>query len=196
MIRLDRFDNSWYRPGGSPVSRTLWFFLGAPLLRCSIQPTSAIRRGLLRMFGAKVGQGVVIKPGVRVKYPWRLRVGDHAWIGEDVWIDNLADIELGSHSCVSQGAYLCTGNHDWSDPNFGLRVEPITIGEGAWVGAKATVCPGISLGNYGVLTAGSIAVRPIPKLEIHAGNPAEFIRSRRIGEKRFDGAEVLGIARQ
>ena len=70
----------------------------------------------------------MVKPGVRVKYPWRLRVGDHAWLGEDCWIDNLADVQIGAHACISQAAYLCTGNHDWADPAFALILGPITIG--------------------------------------------------------------------
>src|SRR5579859_3880583 len=126
---LASYDNSWYRPGRPFWMQALWFFVGLPLLRCQLIPSSAFRRVLLRTFGATVGRGVVVKTGVRVKYPWRLRVGDYSWIGEDVWIDNLGDVQIGSNVCISQGAYLCTGNHDWSDPAFGLRVQEITIGD-------------------------------------------------------------------
>jgi putative colanic acid biosynthesis acetyltransferase WcaF len=122
----------------------------------------------------------VIKPGVRVKYPWRLTVGAAAWLGEDVWIDNLADVEIGSNACVSQGAYLCTGNHDWSDQTFGLIVKSIRIRDGAWVGAKSVVCPGVEIGECAIAAAGSVVTRSIPPYEIHAGNPARFIRHRTI----------------
>jgi putative colanic acid biosynthesis acetyltransferase WcaF len=122
----------------------------------------------------------VWKPGLHVKYPWRLTVGDHTWIGEDCWIDSLADITIGSNVCVSQGAYLCTGNHDWSDPYFGLRVSPIVIGDGAWVGAKAVVCPGVNIEKLAILAAGSVATKSIPSAEIHVGNPAIYSRNRRI----------------
>jgi putative colanic acid biosynthesis acetyltransferase WcaF len=113
-----------------------------------------------------------------VKYPWLLGVGDHSWLGEDCWIDNLAAVRIGNNVCLSQGAYLCTGNHDWSDPVFGLIVKPINLGDGAWVGAGAIVCPGVSLGECAVVAAGSVVTRDVPALEIHAGNPARFVRRR------------------
>jgi len=141
-------------------------------------PLSGVRCSLLRFFGARIGQGVVIKPGVRVKYPWRLEVGDHAWIGEDAWIDNIERVKIGAHACVSQGVYLCTGNHDWTDPAFGLIVKPISIADCAWAGARSTVCPGVTLETGAILAAGGVAVRDVPAFEIHAGNPAAFVRKR------------------
>jgi len=161
-VDLSRFDNAWYHPGRSKLVQALWFFIGSPLVRCSVNPSSGLRRCVLRAFGATVGNGVVLKPGVRVKYPWRLRIGDHAWIGEDAWIDNLGDVEIGPNACVSQGAYFCTGNHDWSDPAFGLIVKGIRIGPGAWVGAKSVICPGVELGENSIVAAGSVVMRSIP----------------------------------
>ena len=136
---------------------------------------------LLRAFGARVGRKVVIKPGVRVKYPWLLEVGDHSWLGEDCWIDNLAAVKIGCNVCISQGAYLCTGNHDWSDPAFGLVVKPITLRDGAWVGARAVIAPGVEIGECGVAAAGSVVTKEIAPYEIHAGNPARFVRRRVVG---------------
>ncbi len=158
----------------------MWFFVGAPLFSCTLNPISAVRRVLLRLFGASVGAGVVIKPGVRVKYPWLLSVGNSSWIGEDVWIDNLTPVTIGNHVCLSQGAYLCTGNHDWSDPAFGLVVKPITLRDGSWVGAKSMLCPGVTIGEYGVAAAGSVVSSDIPAYEIHVGNPARLYRVRSI----------------
>jgi putative colanic acid biosynthesis acetyltransferase WcaF len=140
--------------------------------------------GLLRLFGARIGCGVVIKPGVRVKFPWRLRIGNHSWIGESVWLDDLCEISIGSNCCISQGAYLCTGNHDWSDPSFRLILKPIVLCDGAWVGAHAIVCPGVTLGEQAVATAGSVVTKDIPPLEIHAGNPAAVTRRRVLGPPR------------
>ena len=130
------------------------------------------------MFGARIGRGVVIKAGVRVKYPWLLEVGDHTWLGEDCWIDNLVTVTIGTNVCISQGAYLCTGNHDWKDTRFGLMVQPITIKTGAWVGARAGLAPGVTIGEGAVLTLGSFATRDIPDWEIHAGNPASCVGRR------------------
>ena len=180
-VDLSSFDiarDSDYRVGRSFFVRTAWFLIGMPLLRCPILPSSSFRRHLLRWFGAEVGVGAVIKPGVRVKFPWKLKMGDHCWIGEDCWIDNLAPVTLGNHVCLSQAVYLCTGNHDWSSPSFRYKLGPIRIGDGAWIGARATVGPGASIGECAVLALGSVATRPIPPFEIHGGNPACFQKVR------------------
>ena len=183
QVRLGTYDNSWYRPGRALPLRLLWFFVGLPLLRSSLIPSSGFRVRLLKLFGATIGRGAVIKPGARVKYPWRLTVGEDCWLGEDCWIDNLTTVRLGNDVCISQGAYLCTGNHDWSDPSFSLIVEPITLEDGSWVGAKAFVAPGVVIGTCAVLAAGGVAFKSIPPFEVHAGNPATFTRQRRIGTK-------------
>jgi len=144
-------------------------------------PSSTLRAWLLRLFGAQVGRDPVLKPGVRVKYPWRLSIGDDSWLGEDCWLDNLEQISIGNNVCISQGAYLCTGNHDWSDGSFGLIVKPITLGDGSWVGAKCLVGPGVELGACAIAAAGSVVTKSIPEYEIHAGNPARFVRRRLFG---------------
>lgn len=158
---LSRYDNSSYNPGGGAVKRTLWYFVNAVFIKSSLNPVSGLKVALLRLFGAKVGRGVVIKPGVSVKYPWHLTVGDHTWIGEDVWIDNLAPVSIGSNCCISQGAMLLCGNHNFKCMTFDLIVKPITIADGAWVGAKCVVCPGVSVGNHAVATVGSIVRRDL-----------------------------------
>jgi putative colanic acid biosynthesis acetyltransferase WcaF len=175
---LSLYDNSWYSPGRNRLIAALWFVVGLPLLRLQLQPVSSLRRLLLRLFGANIGTGVVMKPGVRVKYPWHLSISANSWIGEDVWIDNLTSVSIGANVCVSQGAYICTGNHDWSDPAFGLKVKPITIEDGSWIGARALICPGVHVGRCAVAAAGSVVTRNIPDFEIHAGNPAVFVKSR------------------
>lgn len=175
---LARYDNSWYSPGRNLFIRSLWFFLGLPILRSSVIPSSALRRGLLRIFGAGIAKNVVVKPGVVVKYPWLLSVGENSWIGESVWIDNLAQIDIGSDVCISQGAYLCTGNHSWSDPAFGLILGPITVNRGAWLGARSIICPAVQIGERAVICAGSVVTKNVPADEVHAGNPAQFVRPR------------------
>jgi putative colanic acid biosynthesis acetyltransferase WcaF len=179
-VDLSQYTNSHYSPGRSRWVQGLWLFLGLPILRAAWNPFSGVRRQLLRLFGARIGAGVVIKPGVRVKYPWLLDVGNHSWIGEDVWIDNLALVQIGANVCVSQGAYLCTGNHDWSDPAFGLIVSPIVIRDGAWVGARAVVCPGVEFGPGAVAAAGSVVTKRLDPYTIYAGNPAEALKARSI----------------
>ena len=155
-VDLSSYDNSWYWPGRSKLVRALWFFIGLPIVRSSLLPSSSIRRIVLRSFGAKLERGVVLKPGIRVKSPWFLSIGKNSWIGEDVWIDNLVEVKIGANVCISQGAYLCTGNHDWSDISFGLNVRQIVLEDGSWVGARALLGPGVIIGACGIAVAGSI----------------------------------------
>jgi putative colanic acid biosynthesis acetyltransferase WcaF len=178
VVDLSKPDNSEYRKGRSTLVWALWHFIGATILKSQFLPFSSLKVLALRTFGAKVGAGVYIKPGVKVKFPWFLTIGNHTWIGEDVWIDNLADVKIGSHVCISQGAYLCTGNHDWSTPNMKLFRKPIWLQDGCWVGARATICPGIDIGSGAILTMGSVATKAIPTLQIWGGNPARYLRKR------------------
>jgi len=187
---LTIFDNSWYSSGRTRFAEAIWFLFGLPVLRSRLMPFSFVRVSVLRAFGANVASGVVIKPGVRVKYPWLLSVGANSWIGEEVWIDNLAPVKIGSNACVSQGAYLCTGNHDWTDPAFRLIVESISLGDGSWVGARAIMCPGASLGECSIASAGSVVTESIPPFEIHAGNPARLVRHRRIAVNDPDSVQT------
>jgi putative colanic acid biosynthesis acetyltransferase WcaF len=179
-IDLSRPDNSELVRGAPLWVEALWYFLGQPLLRSHMVTSSAFRCMLLRIFGAKLGTGVYIKPGLRVKFPWYLEVGDHSWLGEDLWIDNLAQVSIEAHCCLSQGAYLCTGNHDWTSVNMRLFRRPIICKRGSWIGAKAVLCPDVVVGNGAVITAGSVVTKSVPDMEIHAGNPAQFVKYRQL----------------
>lgn len=149
-MRLDRYENSNFSRGASKSKEALWLCVSGLIVESWV-PGSKWRVALLRMFGAIVGKGVVIKPHVRVKFPWCLTIGDHSWIGENVWIDNLTDVYIGSHVCISQGAYLCTGSHDWSRDTFDLILRPIIISNHAWVCAFAVLAPGTNLGEGAIL---------------------------------------------
>lgn len=178
QVDLSVPDNSDLDRGAPFLVEAIWFFLGLPLLRSPLIPSAGFRSWLLRLFGAKIGKGVYSKPGLRVKFPWYLEVGDYSWLGEDLWIDNLAQVTIGSHVCLSQGVYLCTGNHDWSLTNMKLFRKPIVCERGSWVGARAVVCPGVVIGEGAIVTVGSVAAKSVPAYEIHAGNPAAFVRRR------------------
>jgi putative colanic acid biosynthesis acetyltransferase WcaF len=179
-IDLSTPDNTLLRRGRTPLVEALWHFVGSPLVRSDLLPFSRIKCLVLRAFGAKIGAGVYIKPGLRVKFPWRLSVGDHSWLGERLWIDNLAQVAIGSHACISQDVYLCTGNHDWSHPNLKLHTRPIHLQDGCWVAARSMVCPGVTVGECAVVIGGSVVSGNVPPYEIHGGNPASFIRVRKI----------------
>ncbi|MBE9199426.1 MULTISPECIES: WcaF family extracellular polysaccharide biosynthesis acetyltransferase [unclassified Nodularia (in: cyanobacteria)] len=179
-MRLDKYTLGSYTPGAPYWKQLLWYFLGSPLVESSWLPISSVKVGTLRIFGASIGQGVRIKPGVRVKFPWRLSLGDYVWIGEDTWIDNLADVTIESHVCLSQGVYLCTGNHNWSDPNFELKIAPIYLQESSWIAAKSVIGPGVTVGRGAVLTLGGVAAKSLASMTIYAGNPAQPIKERKI----------------
>jgi putative colanic acid biosynthesis acetyltransferase WcaF len=133
------------------------------------------------LFGAKVGRGVTIKPQVKITFPWKLRVGDHVWLGEECWLLNLERIVIGSHVCISQRAFLCAGSHDFKQPRFDLITKPITLADGAWVGAGAWVGPGVTFGSHAVLTAGSVAAKDLEPFGIYRGNPATLVKQRVVG---------------
>ena len=136
---LSKYDNSWFHIGARRLKVVVWYFINVFFLNCSWNPSSGLKVRLLRIFGANIGKGVVIKPSVNIKYPWNLSIGDYSWIGENVWIDNLVQVTIGSNVCISQGAMLLCGNHNYKLPTFDLIVKPIVIENGAWVGAKSTV---------------------------------------------------------
>lgn len=179
---LSKYDNSWYSTRGSGIKRLLWYFCNVLIMKNHYNPLSSLRCKALRLFGAKVGKGVVIKPGVNVKYPWNLTIGDHTWIGEDVWIDNLGRIEIGSNACISQGAMLLCGNHNFKLSTFDLIVKPIQIKDGAWVGAQCTVCPGVTMGSHSILCVGSVANKDLDPYGIYKGVFATKVSDRFITE--------------
>lgn len=138
---------------------------------------SALRVAILRAFGAKVGEGVVIRGNVNVSFPWRLIIGDHVWIGEEVMILSLAPVEIGSNVCISQRAFLCTGSHDHRKRTFDLVVRGIALRDGCWVAAQSFIGPGVEVGNGSVISAGSVVMSPVPEHVLVRGNPAQVVKS-------------------
>ncbi|MDZ4663805.1 MAG: WcaF family extracellular polysaccharide biosynthesis acetyltransferase [Bacteroidota bacterium] len=174
---LSKFNNSTFDTGGNAISRTIWYFINVIVLKGPM-PFMRPKRFWLRVFGAKVGKGLVIKPHVSVKYPWNLEIGDNVWIGENVWIDNLGKIKIGSNVCISQGAMIMSGNHNFSKSNFELMVKEISIEDGAWLGAKSLVCQGVTVGSHAVLSVSSVASENLEPYSIYRGNPATKIKDR------------------
>jgi len=175
---LSKYNNSWYKPGAGAFKRLLWLWVNALFLKSPLIPSSGLRVFFLKLFGAKIGNGVNIKPGASVKYPWFLEIGDHAWIGEDVWIDNLCPTIIGNNSCLSQGAMLLTGNHNFKKPAFDLIVGSIILEDGVWIGAQSTVCPGVTCHSHSVLAVGSVATKDLDAYSVYQGNPAVKVRER------------------
>lgn len=178
-IRLRDYQNAEFSRGRSRLIELIWLIVQA-LFVSSWVPGVSHRRVLLRLFGAKVGAGVGLKPYLKVKFPWKLIIGDHSWIGENVWIDNLERVTVGSNCCVSQGAYLCTGSHNWATDTFALITSPITIEDGVWISAFSIVGPGVRAATGSVLLMGSVATKSLEEWTIYQGNPAVKRRPRTI----------------
>jgi putative colanic acid biosynthesis acetyltransferase WcaF len=127
-----------------------WYLINN-LIIYSFIPSSKIRVILLKIFGAKIGLNITIHPYTNIKYPWKLEIGDNCWIGARVWIDNIANVKIGSNCCISQDVYFCTGNHDFTKKEFDLVSEEIIIEDNCWVGAKSILSPGIKLKSNSIV---------------------------------------------
>jgi putative colanic acid biosynthesis acetyltransferase WcaF len=182
-VNLSKFDNSWYNPGRSLITRILWYFVNALFLQSALNPSSLLKIFFLKIFGAKIGNGVILKPSINVKYPWNLEIGDYSWVGEKTWLDSLGKIRIGNNCCISQGTYFCSGNLDWTDTSFGLIVKSITLEDGVWVGARVTVLPGVTIKENSFIAAGSVLSKDTEPYMIYVGNPALPVRKRVILEK-------------
>jgi putative colanic acid biosynthesis acetyltransferase WcaF len=186
MKKVDHsiYNNDWYKReiGAGKIKQLLWYVINVVFFINPLNLSSGIKRFWLKAFGAQLGKGVVLKPAINIKYPWKLSIGDHSWIGEKVWIDNLANIKIGKSVCISQGAMLLTGNHDYSKVSFDLMVKGIELEDGVWVGAQSIVCPGINCKSHAVLATLSVATKDLEPYTIYQGNPAVPVRQRVINE--------------
>lgn len=156
----------------------LWWLFQAVFVLPTPQYMFAWRRLALVMFGAKIGKRVLIRPGVRVTYPWNLTMGDYVWVGDNVTLYSVAEISIGSHSVISQEAYLCAGTHDYRDVTFPFVSAPIRIAGECWVAARVFIGPGVDVGHAAVIGAGSIVTTNVEAETIVVGNPAKFVGRR------------------
>lgn len=178
-VRNDRFNpRDGLARGRGALTEMLWYGCKMVFLLSAFPWPSSIKVRLLRAFGARVGNGVRIKPRVNIHFPWKLEIGDHAWIGEEVFILNFELVRVGAHACLSQRAFLCTGNHDFRDVTMRYRNASINVEAGAWVGAQVFVAPGVTIGIDAVITAGSVVLKDAPACMVSGGNPAQAIKPR------------------
>jgi putative colanic acid biosynthesis acetyltransferase WcaF len=180
-VDLSAYSPKGFDRGASQVRELLWLLVRLGLFQLCPLKLSALKCRVLRCFGARVGRGVVIKPDVKITFPWKLSLGDHVWLGEECWLLNLAPITIESNVCISQRAFLCSGNHDYHSPTFRLITKPIRVERGAWIGAGAFVGPGVNVGSHAVLTAGSVATQDLRPYGIYRGNPAVWMKERGLG---------------
>jgi putative colanic acid biosynthesis acetyltransferase WcaF len=148
------------------------------LFRLSPQAFYGWRRFLLRLFGAQIGRGVILRPSVTVTYPWKLKIGDWSWIGDHVTLYTVGEIVIGESAVVSQHSYLCTSSHDHTRPTFDTLVEPIHIESEAWLATNVFVGPGVTVGRGTVIGACSVVLKDVPPGMICSGNPLKVLRPR------------------
>ncbi|MDF1884414.1 colanic acid biosynthesis acetyltransferase WcaF [Sulfurimonas sp. SAG-AH-194-C21] len=177
QVNLNSYNNSEYKPG-STLKKTLWYFTNMFFFQTNFPVPSKFKVFLLQQFGASVGKRVTLKPSINIKYPWFLDIGDDVWVGENVWIDNLAQVSIGHNVVLSQDSYLLTGSHDYKEVSFNLILGKITLEDGVWIGAKAIVCPGVTCKTHSILSVGSVATQNLEKYTIYQGNPAMSKRTR------------------
>lgn len=177
---LSRYTTGQFDRGAGVVKEGLWLICSWLLFRACPLSLSALKCAVLRAFGAKIGRKVTIKPQVKITFPWKLTVGDHVWLGEECWLLNLEKIVIGNHVCISQRAVLCTGSHNFKRTTFDLIVQPITLEDGAWIGAGSWVGPGVKVGTHAVLSLASATTHHLDAYGIYRGNPAEWVQQRLI----------------
>ena len=178
---LSTFNNDWYNPG-SKLKVLIWFLMNSLVINNYLPIPMVIKVFILRLFGAKIGNNFVIKPKVNIKYPWFLEIGNNVWIGETVWIDNFVKVTIQDNACISQGALLLTGNHDYKKSTFDLIPKEIYVEKGVWIGAKSVVCGGVKCFSHAVLAVNSVATSNLKPFTIYQGNPAVEVRTRIIYE--------------
>jgi len=179
QVNLSKFDNSWFKPGNI-LKRLLWYYINICFFKTSCLFPNFLKVFLLKLFGAKVGSNINIKPCVNIKYPWLLEIGNNVWLGENCWIDNLGRIQIGNNVSISQGAILLTGNHNYKKEAFDLMIGEIVLEDGVWVGAKSVVCPGLTMHLHSILSVGSVLTKDAEAYGIYQGNPAVYMKKRNI----------------
>lgn len=160
--------------GRSGLTVLLWQTVQQTLFAWSPQPAYAWRRWLLRLFGAEVGKGVLVRPTARVTYPWKVKLGNHCWIGDHAELYSLGAITIGDNAVVSQRSYVCAATHDYKDITFPLLAKPILIEREAWIAADCFIAPGVTIGIGAIVGARSTVLKSVETATIVFGYPAEI----------------------
>jgi putative colanic acid biosynthesis acetyltransferase WcaF len=171
LVDLRKYDQSKFERGRPGWYVMLWWLVQAVVFPLSPHNFNGLRCWLLRLFGASIGKGVLIRPTARFTYPWKIAIADHSWIGDDVVFYSIDQIQIGSHCVISQKSYLCTGSHDIQDRAFGLVTAPIIIENGVWLATDCFVGCGVTIGANTVVGARSSVFRDLPAHQVAWGCP-------------------------
>ncbi|MFV8372670.1 WcaF family extracellular polysaccharide biosynthesis acetyltransferase [Flavobacterium sp. LB2P74] len=178
-VNLSKFDaNIGLNREVQKSTEIIWYLVKIIFFLSSIPYPSSFKVMLLRLFGAKIGAGLVIKPRVNIHFPWKLMIGDDVWIGEEAFLLNFELLSIGNNVCISQRAFLCGGNHDYKISSMPYRNGPITLNDGSWVGANTFIGPNVIIGTDTVVSAGSVISQSLEGNGIYRGNPAQLIKNR------------------
>jgi putative colanic acid biosynthesis acetyltransferase WcaF len=175
-MKLEGYTTGDFERGAPRWQEALWIAVKCAFFLNPLPWPSALRVALLRAFGARIGCGVVVRAHVNITFPWRLEVGDHVWLGEEVIVLSLAPVRIESHVCLSQRAFLCTGSHRFDAPGFDLVTKPITIHERSWIAAQVFIAPGVKIGPGSMIAAGSTVLETLPPRTLARGNPAVVVK--------------------
>jgi putative colanic acid biosynthesis acetyltransferase WcaF len=178
MQKLNKFILPPKFRGASAVKTQIWWVVQSALFKLSPQFSYRWRCYLLTLFGAKIGKGVIIRPSVRITYPWRLSIGDYSWVGDHVDLYSLGEIVIGNNVVVSQRSYLCTGSHDYKSEAFDIFAKKIVIEDEAWLATDVFVAPGVTIGRGAVIGARSSVFSDMPAGMICLGSPAKPVKPR------------------
>lgn len=164
--------------GKNAIVVQLWWLVQSILFKNSPQFMYGFRRFLLRLFGAKIGKRVIIRSSVKTTYPWKVSIGDYSWVGDDVNLYSLGEINIGKNVVISQKSYLCTGSHNYLQSDFPISAKKITIKDECWLATDVFIAPGITIEKGSVIGSRSSVYKNIPANKICIGNPAKIIRAR------------------
>jgi putative colanic acid biosynthesis acetyltransferase WcaF len=181
IVRLDQFDGQKnFSRGRTKAVEAIWYLLKCFIFMSPLPWPGKMKVSLLRIFGAKIGQGFKIQPRVAIHFPWKLEIGDNCWLGQRCEILNFEPVVIEDHVAVAHDVYIATGNHDYTDPTMSYMNKPTRIGRGSWVATRVFIGPGVEIGEHSVLSAGSVVTKSVPPWSIVSGNPAQVIKQRKL----------------
>ena len=179
-VDLSSFKHSLHLSILDKLKYAFWLVISNFFFLTNIPYPIKLKVGILRLLGAKIGKSCIIKPWVKIKFPWKLELGDHVWLGESAWIDNISKVSIGNHVCISQNALILTGNHDYTLSSFDLMSKPINIEDGVWICANATITGGVNVASHSVIGLGQIITKNTLPYEVYGTRAAKLIKKREI----------------
>ena len=191
QVRLDLFDPTvGHDRGRSRPTLAAWYLCKWFFFLTAFPWPSGLKRRLLVIFGAEVGKGLHMKPRVNVHFPWKLRMGEHCWVGERTEILNLETVTMGSHVALAHDVYIAAAGHDITSPVMDFKNRPVVIEDGCWIATRVFIGPGVRVGHHAVAAACAVLVKDVAPYAVMGGNPAKQIGVREIrppGDAARDG---------